>query len=83
MIILEILFIIFFFAAPIRAKIVLFIIKLLLPDPFLYVDDIIMGYNILTTGVRVVNILEFINEHKFLSTLCGIVGLILAIKFLF
>lgn len=76
-IIIGILFLLFYIAATIRIKILLFIINLFLPDPIPYIDEFIMFGDIVVNLLKVVRIIEFINEHKVLSAFGGIAGVVL------
>lgn len=79
MIIIAIIFLLVYIAAPLRTKIVLAIINVFLPDPIPYADESIMWGNILINLARIGRILEFVNEHKRLFIFGGIIAILIFI----
>ncbi|MBU3112701.1 hypothetical protein [Clostridium lacusfryxellense] len=77
MIIIAIIVLLFFLAAPLKTKIVLAIINIFLPDPIPYVDEFIMWGNIFLNITKAKRIIEFVWDHKALSIFCGITGVII------
>lgn len=71
-IIIALIFLMFFIVAPLRTKIVLFLINSVLPDPIPYVDEVIMCANILSNIIKAINIVEYLSEHKFIAAMLGI-----------
>lgn len=83
MIIIAIIFLLFYIAAPIRTKIVLAFINIFFPDPIPYLDEFIMWGNLLMNLAKVGRIIEFIEEHRHLSIFCGIIIVIMMLVFIF
>lgn len=64
MVIVAVLILAIYLASPIVGKIALLLVNTVLPDPIPFVDEIIMWIGLIMNLIRLMEIAEFIREHK-------------------
>ena len=62
----------FYFALPFPIQLIIFAINAIVPDPFPYVDEIIMVGGIISKISFLDNVGYFISEHKIMSIIIAI-----------
>ena len=71
-----------YFVLPLAVQLILFAINAIVPDPMAYLEEIIMCGGILSKLKKLVDLEDFISEHKVLFCIIAVGIVILLVQFL-
>lgn len=71
-----------YIVSPLGGRILIFLINMIIPDPFPYIDEVLMFAGIVSKAIFVMKVEEFLEEHPIIKIIAIVLTIIVIIMIL-